>query len=311
MDLVSVVLITYNHEKFIGKAIESIINQDCSFKIELLIAEDCSTDNTLKVVLEYAEKYSDVIKVLKRKKNLGATKNLYDAYTKCAGKYIAQLEGDDYWTDMRKLQKQYDFLERNKEYICVTHLHGNVDQEGNKVISEEWHGRPGKYTIDEFRKGNITIGHTGTFFFRNFLKEDWEKCKIIYQAHDFIGDITLSLIILQQGPVYCMKDVMSVLRVVRKEDGTNWGSVRNRRDLEYEMIEYSMNLLQWEKKYNCLAGSSIENMHKNVYLALAYLKNNPGEKGRRLLRRAFQQDVKKIGIIQFFINMRIKRLKKL
>lgn len=306
-DLVSVVLITYNHEKFVGEAIESIIGQKCPFKIELLIAEDCSTDNTREVILKYADKYPDIIKVLKRKKNMGPTRNLYDAYTNCTGKYIAQLEGDDYWTDMKKLQKQYNFLERNKEYVCVTHLHENIDSEGKKAVSGRWHGKAGRYTIEDFRKGEITIGHTGTFFFRNFLRANKEKYEILYKAHDFIGDITLSLIILLQGPIFCMEDVMSIQRIVKTENGTNWGSVRDKRDLEYETIEYSMNLLRWEKDYDYLTISGINQMHKNIYLALAYLKNHPGQKSRELLKRAFEQDIKKMGIIPFFIHMRMKK----
>lgn len=309
IDLVSIVLITYNHEKFIAEAIESIIRQKCSFKIELLIAEDCSTDNTREIVVAYAKKYPDIIKVLKRDKNMGATKNLYDAYMKCSGKYIAQLEGDDYWTDTEKLQKQYDFLEKNKEYICVTHLHGNINMKGEKIISKGWHGKPGRYTIKEFREENVMVGHTGTFFFRNFLKEDKEKYAIIYQAHDFMGDITLSFMLLLQGPIFCMEDEMSVQRIIKTKDGTNWGSVNNKRDLEYETIEYSMNLLQWEKKYYELEKSSINRMHKNVYLALAHLKNHPGKRSRDLLKMSFMQDVKKTEIIPFFIGMRWHKFK--
>lgn len=309
-NLVSVVLITYNHEEFIGTAIESIINQKCTFKIELLIAEDCSTDKTRQIVMEYEKKYPDIIKVLKREKNMGPTKNAYDAYTKCNGKYIAQLEGDDYWTDTEKLQKQFDFLEKNKDYIGVTHLHEEVDRKGQKIGGKKWRGNEGKYTIDDYRKENIMIGHTGTFFFRNIIKENAEKYKIIYQAHDFMGDITLGLILLLNGPIYCMGEIMSVWRNVKIEDGTNWRSESVRRDLEFETLDYSMNLLQWEKEYYTLAKSSIKRMHKNIYLALAYLKAHPGEKGRNLLKRAFTQDVKKPGIIPFFIYMRWQKLRR-
>lgn len=310
-ELVSVVIVTYNHEEFISQAIESVLSQECTFRVELLIAEDCSTDNTKSIALKYAEEYPDLIKVLEREKNLGPTRNGYDAYIKCSGKYIATLDGDDYWTDVKKLQKQYDFLEQNKKYVGVTHLHGEVDQNGEKVMSTGWQGRSGEYTIDEFRKGNIEIGHSSTFFIKNIFKEDREKYKIIYQAHDYMGDITLSFVLLMQGPVYCMEEKMSVLRGRLVEGGTNWGSVSRTRDMEYESIEYSMRLLQWEKKYYGLTDSSINRMHKNVYLALAYSKTHPGEKGKKLLKDAFKQDVKKLRIIPFFINMRKNKIKKL
>ncbi len=307
-DLVSVVLITYNHENFIERAIDSIICQKSSFKIELLIAEDCSTDNTRQIVMDYADRYPKIIRALLREKNLGPTKNLYDAYQKCSGKYIAQLEGDDYWTDPEKLQKQYDFLEKNKEYICVTHRHTDIDRDG-EIFFGTWNGKSGKHTLEDFVQGNIMIGHFGTYFYRNIFIEDKEKYKIIYKAHDYMGDVTLSLILLLQGPVYCMNEKMSVYRNMDIKGGSNWRSVNTERDMEYESIVYSSKLLQWVKQFYGLTDIGIDYMHKNIYLSVAYLKDHPGRKGIKLLKRVYMQDDKKRDIIRFFISMRKKKLK--
>jgi len=103
--VISICTLTYNHEKFISKAIESALEQKCSYKIEMIISDDCSTDNTVEIIKEYAAKYPGIIKPIFNAKNLGPKKNNVQCLTACTGKYIAGLEGDDYWTDTYKLHK--------------------------------------------------------------------------------------------------------------------------------------------------------------------------------------------------------------
>ena len=119
--LVSIVTITYNHEPWISMAIEGVLMQKVSFPIEYIIAEDCSTDGTRKICEQYARKYPDIIKLLPSDKNYGAVKNEHRAFVAAKGKYIATCEGDDYWTDPLKLQKQVDFLEAHPEYSVTFH----------------------------------------------------------------------------------------------------------------------------------------------------------------------------------------------
>lgn len=119
MTMVSVLMITYNHENFIREAIESILMQKTDFAIELIIGEDCSTDNTREIVVEYANKYPKIVKVQLPKKNRGMHNNFTAISVAAIGKYIALCEGDDYWTDPYKLQKQVDFLEVNPDYGLV------------------------------------------------------------------------------------------------------------------------------------------------------------------------------------------------
>lgn len=117
--LVSVKMITYNHEPYIAQAIEGVLQQKTTFPIELIIGEDCSTDGTRKIVLEYQKKYPNVIRVLTSDQNVGARRNGIRTDSPCRGKYIAYCEGDDYWHDLQKLQKQVDFLEQNPDYGAV------------------------------------------------------------------------------------------------------------------------------------------------------------------------------------------------
>ncbi|MBE0654534.1 MAG: glycosyltransferase, partial [Bacteroidales bacterium] len=113
----SVWLITYNHERFIAEAIESALAQITDFDFEIVIGDDCSTDGTTAIVEKYRNNFPKRIKAVYQDKNVGALRNAYEfTLSQCKGKYIAPLEGDDYWIDPHRLQKQVDFLEKNPEF---------------------------------------------------------------------------------------------------------------------------------------------------------------------------------------------------
>ena len=114
--LVSVCLITYKHEKYIQQAIESILTQNIKFSWEIIIADDCSPDGTREILLKYKEQHPDLIQLILQKKNVGPGDNYIALMSAAQGKYIAYLEGDDYWSDPNKLQRQIDFLESNPDY---------------------------------------------------------------------------------------------------------------------------------------------------------------------------------------------------
>ena len=118
---VSAIIITYNHVRFIAQAIESVLLQEVDFPVEIIIGDDCSTDGTRELVKAYAEKYPNVIRALLPAHNLGMGKNFRALYTACNGEFIALMDGDDYWSDPRKLQKQVAFMEHNPEFsMCGT-----------------------------------------------------------------------------------------------------------------------------------------------------------------------------------------------
>lgn len=142
---VSVHIITYNQIKFISQAIESVLKQQVNFKYEIIIGDDFSTDGTREILQDYQSKYPDIIKLLLHPHNLGPKKvagknNFLSVLNACTGKYIALLDGDDYWTDKEKLQKQFDFLEKNNEYsICWTKYEVLTDNNNfNKAIEPDW-----------------------------------------------------------------------------------------------------------------------------------------------------------------------------
>ena len=136
---VAIWMVTYNHEDFIKQAVESVMMQKTDFKFKLFIGEDASTDSTRDILLELKNNYSDRIDLTLNEMNLGSSANAFNIYDKCyqsTAKYVALLEGDDYWTDSLKLQKQVDFLEANPDYeVCFTNI--KIVDNLNQVVKEK------------------------------------------------------------------------------------------------------------------------------------------------------------------------------
>lgn len=142
--VVSVIILTYEQERFIAQAIESVLAQKVNFDYEIIIGEDCSQDHTDSICQEYSDKYG-FIHVLPRTQNLGVTANWCDCVQKASGKYLMMLDGDDYWTDTSKMQLQVDFMEHHPEcvlchtgadclymkYGCIRHITKRNVPEGN------------------------------------------------------------------------------------------------------------------------------------------------------------------------------------
>ena len=117
---VSIFILTYNQESYITQTLKSVLNQKTNFNFQLVIGEDCSTDNTREICEQFAEKYAGKIKLLPSLgKNIGLIANYMRTIKECDGKYIAICDGDDYWIDDNKLQKQVDILESNEELSIV------------------------------------------------------------------------------------------------------------------------------------------------------------------------------------------------
>ena len=118
---VSVAMISYNHERFVAQAIESVLMQDVDFPMEIVIGDDCSTDGTAAIIEQYRSRHPELIRVLKADRNLGMFGNFERVFFACRGQYIAMLEGDDYWTDRRKLGVQVAFMDENLECTACGH----------------------------------------------------------------------------------------------------------------------------------------------------------------------------------------------
>ena len=118
-DKISVIVTTYNQEHTIGRTLDSIIKQRCHLPIEIVVGEDCSTDNTRSVCEYYAERYPDVVRLMPKTPNKGLVDNYFDCLLACRGKYIADCAGDDYWTDPEKLEKECRMMDANPDMTIV------------------------------------------------------------------------------------------------------------------------------------------------------------------------------------------------
>jgi glycosyltransferase involved in cell wall biosynthesis len=121
---VSVAIVTYNHERYISKALNGVLSQNTKFEYEIVVGDDCSTDNTSSILVDYQKRHPDRLRLLLNEKNIGGEENIKNIKKACKGEYIAFLDGDDYWTSPDKLQKQVDFLDNHPE--CSECFHDSL-----------------------------------------------------------------------------------------------------------------------------------------------------------------------------------------
>lgn len=204
---VSICMITYNHEKYIAQAIESVLMQKTNFDYELVIGEDFSTDKTREIVIKYQKKYPNKIKLVLNKRNLGMVPNFIQTLKKCRGKYIALLEGDDYWTLPHKLQRQADLLDNNQDYTISSH-NVYVMREGSKNRPVEWLGTNCKVNSTlEDRLRNGSGGATCSLVFRSSSIKPLPKWFYISAS-----DWPLQVLCTSKGKMYYFREVMAVYR---------------------------------------------------------------------------------------------------
>ena len=129
MPLVSVCMTTYNHERYIAQAIESVLRQQTDFAVEVVVGEDCSTDNTLAICREYEAKYPDRVRVIASEINIGMHANYRRTIEACRGEYVAMCDGDDWFSDPNKLQLQVDKLRAEGAAMCYTRSERRSDQD--------------------------------------------------------------------------------------------------------------------------------------------------------------------------------------
>ena len=198
---VSVCMITYGHEKYIREAIEGVLMQECDFEVELILANDCSPDQTNKIIQDVLENHpkKSWIKYFLHQKNIGMTPNFIFALGQCSGDYIAMCEGDDYWTDPFKLQKQVDFLEGNEEATGCFH-HASFVNEKGKIINEVYNPQISNFEFYNQEQCLTILGSsyaTCSLVFRSIALKDCPKI-LMSQFCDELLDI----VITEKGLLY-------------------------------------------------------------------------------------------------------------
>lgn len=218
--LVSVCCTIYNHKPYVRQCLDGFVMQKTNFPIEILIHDDASTDGTQDVIREYEEKYPDIIKPIYQKENQyskGVSISLTYNWSRAKGKYIAMCEGDDYWTDPYKLQKQVDFLENHPDYVMCSHRFNQYIQEKGLLEEEQDKDFEGADYDLKNLIGGKWLTQTLTVMYRRSalnLKR--------YAAYGMSMDMILFYELLKIGKGYCFPDIMAVYRL---HNGGVWSEV--------------------------------------------------------------------------------------
>ena len=214
---VSILCLAFNHEKYIRDTIEGFLLQKTTFPIEIIINEDCSTDDTAVIIHEYEKKYPEIIKPIYHKKNVysqGININAEYMLPLATGKYVALCDGDDYWTDPNKLQKQFDFMEANSEYsMCVANAI-IVDSNKNKVGEINTVRDNSTLACDDFILGGGGYVATNSIFSRMKYIE-----QLPTYFNDFSIDYLWQIFLSSMGKTYCFKEPMVAYRI---NTGSSW-----------------------------------------------------------------------------------------
>lgn len=200
---VSVCMISYNHGKFVAQAIESILSQETDFPIELVIGDDCSKDDTAHICEAYAQRDARV-RLLPRARNLGVMPNFADALAACRGQYIAVCEGDDYWTDPRKLAKQVAFLDAHHDFAGAAHQ--------SDVLVEEKFARKFKLDVPDTLETKDLIGgrlfHTASVVFRRAAADLFCRSPLVLSC-DRLTNFCIAVI----GKIHYSEETMCAYRL--------------------------------------------------------------------------------------------------
>ena len=284
MILVSICCITYNHEDYIRQCLDGFLIQETSFQFEILIHDDASTDKTSEIIREYELKYPEIIKPIYQ------TVNQYSKgvrpinkfnFERARGKYIALCEGDDYWTDPLKLQKQVDFLEENEDCSLCFHASKSIrNNDPNDYIIKRPQVMPNNFKFDI----NVAIKESGGFmatnsmlFHTRYIRQvmpEWVKIAPV-------GDAPLMLLLAINGKMGYIDDIMSAYRIMSSK--TSW----------------SAGMLKFENRKKHYLGS--RKMWNSFNEDTEFLYNKIVSKRKRLETKEFL-----IGSIKLFIKKIIR-----
>lgn len=251
---VSVVVAAYNEERYIGHTLESILSQKVDFDYEILVGDDCSNDKTADVIRKYAEKYPKIIPII-RKTNMGMTENSMDLIARAQGKYLALVEGDDYWIDDHKLQKQVDFLDSNSDYIACFGQCIIVDENDIRHPDIEQNcgfiRHSGDYTLEDF-ENYMLPGQTATSMYRTdeFSRLYQKIMETDFDLHHFI-DRHMVLLMLSGGKLYNSGEENAAYRRIMKKESGSWSSKNDFYSFQ-NLMNYLNGLKECEKISNTL-----------------------------------------------------------
>lgn len=265
----SVIVTTWNNEKFIGRCLRSILTQEVSFKYEILVGNDASTDATADVVRKIEKEFPGVIVFHDREKNVGTSENFVDLVYKAKGKYIAQVDGDDALIDKCKFQTQVDLLEENEDVAICFHHYKNVDADGNEL-------KPSKTPFEEDTITDLdlllttTMGPGNTTVFRKSALPPTAPNWLRQCANH--KDFAIQFLVASKGKVAYINKVMSAYTIHE----TNITKIESVEKLHSNAILINKGFLEYHKglgieKYQEVLKGIIN--HKMLLLSFFHLES--------------------------------------
>ena len=290
--IVSICCLTYNHEPYIRQCLDGFMMQKTDFPLEILIHDDASTDKTADIIKEYEAKYPNIIKPIYQTENqyskgikISASYN----FPRAQGKYIALCEGDDYWTDSNKLQKQVDFLEANDDVSMCFHNANMINTEGNKIGDHKRYHSDQYVPVEDIIWGGGIFCPTASIIFRTqYVKSGYPD----FCLNCHVGDYPLQLYLSVRGKVYYFDSEMSVYR--RGMPGS-WSQAFLKKDISLKMDN-------WMSEFKMLDGinalfdykyASAIAKRQEIFLC-DILSQNINEKSK--IRKKFKTYISKFSI---------------
>ncbi|SFC09742.1 Glycosyl transferase family 2 [Alkalibacterium subtropicum] len=283
---VSVSVTTYNQERYIEQTLDSILMQKTDFDYEILINDDASTDKSTDIIRKYEKAYPDIIKPIyqtvnqySQKKEVHYTFN----YTRAQGKYIAYCDGDDYWTDADKLQKQFDYMEAHPHISACVHAGKSVNEQATRILGTQRVDQSNCYLNTEKVIALQGKFASNSLFMKNYFTGDFSMPAWFNEAN--ITDYPLYLILSTKGDLYYLNDVMCAFRVGSKGSFTQLvlNDAGKRKKHIYEMIDLLESFDEYtDREYADVIQNQIKHNQLDYLMVDHTMKNTDPEGFRRL-----------------------------
>ena len=255
--LVSVLIITYNHEKYIAETLDSVLMQEVDFDYEIVIGEDASSDGTRDILLKYENENSQRIRLIfhdrvdaeqDRARGLGGKRNFVETLNACRGTFVAILDGDDSWTSPKKLQKQVDFLNAHQDYAMCCHRAAMIDERGDVVTLHPVDGTKEALGIEDLLENNFV--NASSVMFRRGLFREFPA----WHSDMPIGDWTLHVLNAQHGAIGYTSEVMANYRI---HTGGYWSRVSANKQIDWLLRFYEHINEHLDFRYNKIIGPKL------------------------------------------------------
>lgn len=295
--LVSVICTVYNHEKYLDKCLEGLINQKTNFKYEILINDDASTDNSAKIIEKYEKKFPNIIKAIYQKDNqysrgVNIFAQVLLPLTK--GRYIAVCEGDDYWCDNSKLQKQVECMEQTKNCFLCVHCVKDVTEDEKELGSFHPKKKLQSGELSSYQFLYLQIDdypfQTSSYMFLSSKLYQYYKEAPEFSKISPVGDEPLMLYFGQLGNVYYISDVMSAYR---NNSFESWTSTKRTKEELIDIYERRLKTLESFDIYTNGRFHKICKERYGVYLAVKSSITNESRDKRKLLLGGYKTAMSK------------------